>query len=79
MSELSESEKATFKAATERRKAAGIKLKRFGVLADETQVAALNELWDAWVIRWGKQRAVDNLISVMSTVEARQRDKENAR
>ena len=79
MSELTSEEKAAFKSATERRRANGIRLKRFGVMADESQVSALNELWESWVIRWGKQRAVDNLIQVMATVEARQRDKEHAR
>jgi hypothetical protein len=37
---------------------------------------SLNALWDAAVLRWGKQHAVDNWISVLSRVEARLRDKE---
>lgn len=74
MSELSEQEKATFKSATERRRAAGIRLKRFAVLCDSSQVESLNELWDSWVERLGKQTAVDHLINLMAHSEARMQD-----
>ncbi len=75
---LTDEEKATFRAAGERRKAAGIRLKRIYLLADENQVASFNTLWDSWCTRWGKQRAMDELLRFMSLVEARVRDKENA-
>jgi hypothetical protein len=78
VSELSEEEKALFRAATERRKAAGIRLKRFAIMCDEKQVESLNELWNAWTERWGKQHAVDELLRLMSLVETRLRDKERA-
>jgi hypothetical protein len=76
--QLTEQEKATFRAATERRKKCGIRLKRFSVMCDAHQVVGLNQLWDAWTERWGKQAAVDHLLKLMSTVEARLRDKERA-
>jgi hypothetical protein len=78
MAELSESEKATFKAATERRKAAGIKLGRITLLAEKSQVEGFNELWDSWVARWGKNLAVDHLIRIMGQVEARLQDKKRS-
>jgi hypothetical protein len=77
-STLTDEEKATFKRASERRAAAGIKLRRIYLLADENQVASFNVLWDSWCVRWGKQRAMDELLRFMSLVEARVRDKENA-
>jgi hypothetical protein len=76
---LTNEEKATFRAAGERRKAAGIRLKRIYLLADENQVASFNVLWESWLDRWGKQRAMDELLRFMSLVEARVRDKENAK
>ena len=75
---LTEEEKATFRAAGERRKAAGIRLKRVSFMADANQVASFNTLFESWVIRWGKQRAVDELLRFMSLVEARLRDKESS-
>jgi len=79
MSELSDSEKAVYRAATERRKANGIRLKRFTILAEETQVEALNEVFESWIVRWGKNLAIDHLIVIMAQIEARQRDRERAR
>ncbi len=78
MDSLSEEEKATFKRATERRRENGIRLKRITLLAQPSQVEGFTELFDSWVIRWGKSRALDELIRIMSIVEARIRDKENA-
>jgi len=77
-SPLSDDEKATFKRATDRRREAGIRLKRFTVLMESSQVEAINILWDAWVERFGKTRAIDELIRIMAHVEARLRDKERA-
>jgi hypothetical protein len=74
MSELSEEEKLTFKRATERRRAAGVRLKRFAVMCDASQVEALNELWDSWTERLGKTVAVDHLINLMAHSEARMQD-----
>lgn len=78
MSEISEEEKAVYQRASERRKAAGIKLKRFCVQADENQVKSLNEIWDFFVIRFGKQHAVDHVVSMLGSVVARMKDKERA-
>jgi hypothetical protein len=74
--ELSDSEKATFLAATNRRKAAGIRLGRISFMATKEQVESFNELLDAWTQRWGKNKAVDVLLSMMSGIEARIRDGE---
>lgn len=74
---LSEQEKATFKAASERRRETGIKLKRVCVTMSAKQVEAFYIVWDAWVERFGKNMAVDGLISLMSRVEARMRDGES--
>jgi hypothetical protein len=76
---LTDQEKATFRAAGERRKAAGIRLRRIFILADANQVASFNTLWESWVDRWGKQKAVDELLRFMSLVEARLRDKERTK
>jgi hypothetical protein len=73
---LTDEEKRVFREAGERRAAAGIKLKRVYFMADANQVASFNALWESWVLRWGKQRAVDELIRFMSLVETRIRDKE---
>jgi hypothetical protein len=78
VSEISEQEKLLYRAATERRRAAGIRLKRFAVLADANQVESLNQLWDAWVERDGKQCAVDRLLRMWSHEEARLRDQERS-
>lgn len=75
---LSDEEKATFRAAGERRKKAGIRLKRVNFMADANQVASFNALLESWIERWGKQKAVDELLRLMSTVESRLRDKERS-
>lgn len=79
MSELTESEKATFKAATERRRLNGIRLKRITLLADASQVEAFTIIWSSWVERYGKNSAVDVLLRLMSTVEARIREEDARR
>jgi hypothetical protein len=71
---LSDAEKRTFLDATNRRKAAGIKLGRISFMATKEQVESFNELFNAWVERWGKNKAVDVLLSMMSGIEARIRD-----
>jgi 3'-phosphoadenosine 5'-phosphosulfate sulfotransferase (PAPS reductase)/FAD synthetase len=62
---LSDADKATFKAAAERRKANNIKLGQFRVLCDTNQVVSLTEFYDGWVDTLGKQHAVDYLIVCM--------------
>jgi len=74
--ELSDAEKLTFKNATARRREAGIRLGRISFMATTEQVQSFNELWDSWVERWGKNKAVDILLSAMSGIEARVRDQE---
>jgi len=63
--ELSDEQKQVFKDAAARRKAAGIKLGRFSVMADKNQIVSLNDFWNGWVQTLGKQHAVDYLIVVM--------------
>lgn len=75
--ELSPEEKQVFKAASERRREAGIKLRRVCITMSVEQVEAFYIVFDSWVERWGKNKAVDGLISLMSRVEARMRDQEN--
>jgi hypothetical protein len=79
MAELSESEKATFKAAGERRRARGVVLRKFSIMAEESQVEALNELYDAWVSRFGKEKAIDHWIVIWSRIEARMQDADQAK
>ena len=75
---LSERDKEAFRRATKRRTDNGVKCKLIRMFAEESQVVAFNELWDSWTVRWGKVGALDRLIRVMATVEARVRDQENA-
>ena len=77
MSELTSEEKAAFKSATERRRANNIKLKRVSFMAQEHQVEAFNTLLDAFITRWGKNKAIDHIISILSRIEARMQDAEN--
>jgi hypothetical protein len=79
MDTLTDEEKRVFREAGERRAKAGIRLKRIYLLADENQVASFNVLWESWVERWGKQKAMDQLLRFMSLVESRLRDKERAK
>lgn len=76
--DLTEAEKKVFLDATNRRKERGLKLKRICLLAESSQVEAFYCLFDSWVIRWGKERAMDELIRLMGLVEARVQDKERA-
>jgi hypothetical protein len=63
--ELTDEQKAVFKAATERRKAAGIRLGRWCVMLNKDQLVSINEFWDSWVKALGKEKAGDYLIVVM--------------
>ena len=76
MSELSDAEKQVFLSATLRRRANGIRLKRITLLAEESQVEAFNILWESYVERFGKVKAVDVLLKLMAEVEARVREVE---
>lgn len=75
MSNLSEAEKAVYLAATERRKANGIRLRRLTLTADAEQIEAFNIIFSEWVTRYGKQEAVDHLILLICRAEARFQDK----
>lgn len=75
---LSPEEKAMFARATQRRKENGVRLKRIFLQAEESQVAAFYELYNCWVERWGKTRALDEIIRFMAIVESRLQDKERA-
>jgi hypothetical protein len=72
--QLTDAEKQVFLDATNRRKAAGIRLKRISIMASTDQVEAFNELWSSWVERWGKNTAVDHLIRMMAHIEAKVRN-----
>ena len=78
MTDLADSEKATFKAAAERRRANGIRLGRIRIDADASQVEAFNIVYEEWLKRWGKEKALDILLRAMASIEARMRDKERA-
>jgi hypothetical protein len=85
--QLSDADKATFKAAAERRKANNIKLGQFRVLCDTNQVVSLTEFYEGFVARLGKQHAVDYMIVLMRkgsealdrAVEARKLDRKQKR
>ena len=63
--ELSAEEKATFLAATNRRKAAGIRLRRWAVMLDADQIVSINSYWSDMVETLGKQKAGDYLVVVL--------------
>jgi len=65
MSELDEQSKAVFKAATERRRDAGIRLKRFSIMLDADQIVSINSYWSDMVETLGKQKAGDYLVVVL--------------
>lgn len=85
--QLSDEDKAVFKAAAERRKANNIKLGQFRVLCDTNQIVSLTEFYEGWVTTLGKERAVDYLIVCMRkgqealdrALEARKRDRKQKR
>ena len=66
-----------FRDASARRRANGIRLRRITLLAEESQVEAFNILWESYVERFGKNKAVDVLLKLMSEVETRIREQEN--
>ena len=76
MAELSDAEKQVFKDAALRRRDRGIRYKCIRLQADASQVEAFYELWESWIERWPKTKAVDILLRAMSTIEARMRDAE---
>lgn len=65
MADLTDAQKQVFKDAAARRKAAGIKLKRWCVMLDSNQIESVNVFWDSWVRALGKQKAGDYLLVVM--------------
>jgi hypothetical protein len=79
VSKLSEAEKKVFLDATNRRKARGVKLRKFSVMAERSQVEGLSELYDAWVTRFGKELALDHLILMWGRAEARLCDADQAK
>ena len=76
---LTPEDKACFKRAAQRRNENGVKRKMIRMYAEESQAVAFSELWESWVLRWNKVGAMDRLIRVMATVEARVRDQENGK
>ena len=65
MSELDEQSKAVFKAATLRRREAGIRLRRWTISMEASAVASAGDMWDFWVQHLGKERATDYLLVCM--------------
>jgi hypothetical protein len=67
-------EHAVFNAAADRRRANGIRLGRLQFMVDPTQVEAFEGIYQTWVRRWGKETAVDAVITSMCDAEARYQD-----
>lgn len=65
---------AMFKANAARRVANGLKNGMLTVRADQSQIVAFNELWETWMDRWGKEKAMDAVIASMCDSEARYQD-----
>jgi hypothetical protein len=74
LSELSEQDKATFLAATQRKIERGKRDKLIRMFAEESQVEAFYEVWKVWLDRWSKERAMDALIASICDAEARYQD-----
>jgi hypothetical protein len=74
MAELSEAEKQTFLAATNRKIEKGKRDKLIRMFAEEGQVEAFYEVWKVWLDRWSKERAMDALIASICDAEARYQD-----
>src|SRR5215468_3471620 len=76
---LSEAAKAVFVQAAEARKQRGIKLGRVAFMADSSQVDMFNGIYNEWVDRFGKEDALDFLLSWMNEANARLREWDDAR
>jgi hypothetical protein len=74
MAELSQVEKQTFLAATNRKIERGKRAKLIRMFADAEQVEAFYEIWKVWLDRWSKERAMDALITSVCDAEARYQD-----
>lgn len=68
-----------FRDLAARRTERGIRLKRICFMAEASQVEAFNILWESWVERWGKTKAVDHLLVLVARAEARIRDQEQCK
>ena len=79
LSELPEAEKEIYRAGALRRRERGIRLKKICMMAEESQVEAFAILWESFVERWGKRRAVDVLLKGMAEIEVSVRDAEAAK
>lgn len=76
MNDLTDAEKEIFRAATERRRQNGVRLRKVTFMAEASQVDSFNLLLDSFIRRWGKEQAIETLLWVMSKVEARMQEKE---
>jgi hypothetical protein len=74
VSELSQAEKETFLAATNRKIERGKRAKLIRMFAEEEQVEAFYEVWKVWLDRWSKERCMDALIASICDAEARYQD-----
>jgi hypothetical protein len=68
---LTDAAKQIFVEASERRKERWIKNKLVRFAADESQVSVFHLIYDGWVKRFGKEQAVDFLLSWMLEGETR--------
>jgi hypothetical protein len=62
---LSDEAKAVAQMFAERRRQNGIRLKRITLTADEQYVELFHAIYEAWVAEWGKEGALDYLLSAM--------------
>jgi hypothetical protein len=74
--ELPEADKEVFRAASVRRREAGIRLKRVSITMSQEQVEAWYIAYDALVETVGKNKTVDGIILMMARWVAKLRDKE---
>ena len=71
---LSQQEKDTFLAATNRKIERGKRDKLVRMFAEAEQVEAFYEVWKVWLDRWSKERCMDALIASVCDAEARYQD-----
>lgn len=76
MNDLTDAEKEIFRAATERRRQNGVRLRKVTFMAEASQVDSFNLLLDSFIRRWGKEQAIETLLWVMARLESRMLEKE---
>jgi hypothetical protein len=69
-----ETRKAVYKNGFEQRRLGWEKRKKVSFMADESQVDGFAEVFEHWIARWGKSKAVDCLIAAICDAESRYQD-----